>query len=328
MTVTLILSSLVVLVLAFLLGPRPRLDPRAPPSRVPAGLSLAELADWLQATEAQVPGLVGGAEARIQFAEPGSPVKTPLSFLYIHGFSATWPETAPLTERLARQFGANTLQARLAGHGMGSEDMVTPAEAWLASMIDAFDIASRLGNKVVIVATSTGAPLSVWLATQPAFANRLHAMLFMSPNFRIRSSFDFLLTWPWSRYWLHWFIGRYREWEPRSEAEAKYWNYRYSTLALIEMQKAVAWARRRDFERITVPLATMYMRNDPTIDPAAAIAVFERWGSDHKALIPVAVDGDQPEHVFVGDITAPHRTDWCVAQFAAFLSDLPAGPEH
>ena len=316
--------AIVALLLIIVLGPRPKLIARRPEVEVPVDLSLTELADWLAKKEASVSGLVDGAEACIQFADPAAPAKTPLCFVYIHGFSATRPETAPVTEHLAARFSANVLQARLAGHGMGSDDMVAPAEEWLESMAETLEIALQLGDKLVIVATSTGAPLSVWLASRPGVADKLRAMLFMSPNFKIRSRLDFLLTAPWSRHWIHWIIGRHREWEPVNEAQAKYWTWRYSTLALIEMQKVVDWATHQKFENFTVPLAIMYMKNDPTIDPEAAIAAFKRWGTANKVLIPVTVDGDKPDHVFAGDIVGPHRTDWCVAQFAEFLKSLPS----
>lgn len=315
---------LVLLIVLFLFGPRPRLDPVRPPVPVPRDLAPAELAHWLDARERAVPGLIEGTAAHIEFANPTSPAKTPLCFVYIHGFSATWPETAPVTSRLAAAFSANALQTRLAGHGTGPDAMVAPAEQWLASATEAWEIATQLGDHIVLVATSTGAPLSVWLASLPDVAERLHALLFMSPNFRIRTRFDFLLTAPWSPRWIHLVIGRYRQWQPANEGEAKFWTWRYSTLALIEMQKIVDWARRQRLGDYTVPLAIMYMKHDPTIDPAAAIAAFDAWGAAHKALIPVTVDGDEAQHVFVGDIDGPQRTDWCVDQFTRFLAGLPA----
>lgn len=316
--------ALIALIVIFLLGPRPRLDAKRAAVRVPGDLSLPDLARWLADKESRVPGLVEGGDACIRFAQPATPKKTRLCFVYIHGFSATWQETHPVTERLASRFGANVLQARLAGHGANSEDMVTPAEAWLASMVETWEIAIQLGDKVVLVATSTGAPLSVWLAAMPDVRERLHALLFMSPNFKVRTRFDFLLTAPWSRYWITLIIGRHRQWQPVNEAQAKYWTWRYSTLALIEMQKVVNWARRRDLSEFDTPLAVMYMKNDPTIDPRAAIAAYNDWGTEHKALIAVTIEGEAAEHVFAGDITGPQRTDWCVAQFAKFLETLEA----
>lgn len=307
--------------LLLLLGPGPKLDDRWPDVSIPVPDNLDDLSAWLNAREAAVPGLIDGAGACISFANPDNPQPTALCFIYIHGFSATWPETAPVTEKLAKRFDANVLQARLAGHGTEPHTMVTPAENWLKSMAETWEIASQLGHKVVIVATSTGAPLSIWLASQEQVENRIHALLFMSPNFKIQSRFDFLLTAPLSRYWIHHLLGRQRSWVPVNDAQAKYWTYQYSTLALIEMQKAVDWVKRQQLGKMRTPLAVMYMKNDPTISPQAAMRKFVHWGSTHKRLIPVEIDGDAPDHVFCGDIVGPHRTDWVVDQFTRFLRE-------
>lgn len=323
-TVVIILAILAVVTVT-LLAARPKLDPEPSVRPLPDTDDLQALADWLDAQERAVPGLVDGAAAHIRFADPETPAKTPLCFLYLHGFSATWPETAPVTERLAERFGANVIQARLAGHGAGPEGMLAPAEAWLTSVYLSWQIATRLGDKVVIVATSTGAPLSVWLASRPEVPNTLHSLLFMSPNFGIRSRLAFLLTAPLSWYWVHLLLGRERYWEPINEAQAKYWTNRYSNRALIEMQKVVDWVSRQDVRRFHTPLATMYMKNDPTIDPGAAIARHTRWGGEPKTLIQVAIDPEEASHVFVGEITAPHRIDWVVRELGNFIEALGTG---
>jgi len=314
-------AILVILVVA-LLYTRPKLDPEPNVRQLPDTNDVQTLAEWLDGQEQAVPGLVEGAAAHVRFANQKAPAKTPLCLLYLHGFSATWPETAPVTERLGERFGANVLQARLAGHGNGPEGMLAPAEEWLSSVYLSWQLATRLGHKVVIIGTSTGAPLAVWLASRPEVAGTLHALLFMSPNFGIRSRLDFLLTAPLSRYWIHLILGQDRAWEPINEAQAKYWTSRYSNRALIEMQKVVDWVRKQDLRRFDLPLATMYMKNDPTIDPEAAIRTHTRWGGEPKALIQVAIDPEEASHVFVGDITAPHRIDWVVREFGNFIERL------
>ncbi len=321
MTAAIIISGIVVL---FVLGQyaRPRLNAKAPESLVPENLSPDELERWVNSKEDAVLDLTPGAEACIHWANPDDPGKTDLSFLYIHGFSATRQETAPVTDLIAAEFDANSFHARLEGHGVGSEGMLMVSETWLQSVIDAWAVAARLGNKVVIVATSTGAPLAIWLAEQALTKNRIHAFLFMSPNFKIRNRFAFLLTWPWAKYWVRRVLGKEISWEPENEMAAKYWTSTYSTLSVIEMQKVVDWLSKVDFSRQQIPLATMYMKNDSTIDPKAAVAGHHRWGSKRKKLIQVPIDGDNEEHVFVGDITAPHRIDWCVNEFTQFLKSL------
>jgi len=328
MTSILIASGIFVsgLIAVIVFGPRPKLDPRAPKTRVPDGLSLKEIEQWVQKSEDRVLDLVPGAEAGIQWANPGHEKKTELCFLYLHGFSATRHETAPVTDRIAAEFNANVFHARLEGHGVGSEGMLTQSELWLQSVIDSWNIASALGEKVVIIATSTGAALSVWLANQEMTKDKIHAFLFMAPNFKIRNPFAFILTWPWARFWVRTLIGKEVSWEAENELAGKYWTNTYSTLSLIEMQKLVDWVKKQDFSQHQIPLATMYMKNDQTIDPRAAIDGHNRWGSPQKKLIPVSIDGDAEEHVFAGNITAPHRVDWCVNEFIQFLKSLDSKP--
>jgi esterase/lipase len=249
-------------------------------------------------------------------------VRTRVSFLYLHGFSATWQETAPVTENLGAHFSANVVQGRVAGHGEGPTGMLTSAEEWLQSTADQFEIAQRVGEQVVIVAMSTGAALAVWLVSQPQLRDKVHACLFMSPNFRVRNPFGFLLTWPWSRHWLHLILGKQRKWEPQSKAESECWTHEYSTLALIEMQKTVNWVNEQAVENISVPLAMMYLQNDSTIHPQSAVNIFLRWGAPLKRIIKVNIDEEAREHVFVGNITAPHRIEWTVDTFRKFVEDV------
>ncbi len=310
---------LMTLLLVFVLGPRPRLDARAPAVRVPPGLTGTDLENWLIGSEARIRHIIDGTEARIVWQDPANPAKTPLCFLYIHGFSASRQETAPVTERLAAIYGANMLDARLEGHGLEYGGMNDEAERWLQSLVDAWEIATRIGERVVIVATSTGAPLSVWLASQPGAAERIQAILMMAPNFKIRNPFGFLLTWPWAPYWVPLLLGKFHEWEPETAEHGLFWTNRYSTLALIEMQKIVDWANKQPLNQFKIPLAMMYLRNDTTIDSKAAVRALLQWGGDIKKTIPVTLDGDVESHVFTGRLGGPHRTDWTIDEFQQFL---------
>ena len=157
-------------------SPRPILNPKKPNTKVSATKIPSELKDWLVEHEAQNPHIVDGAEACIKWA--AQPNVTEMCFLYIHGFSATRQEIAPVTELIADHFNANAVYARLSGHGLTQDSMNATAEEWLQSVVDSWEIASRIGKKVVLIATSTGAPLSVWLNEQIELTNQLRAMIF------------------------------------------------------------------------------------------------------------------------------------------------------
>ncbi len=309
-----------IIAVIFWFAPRPRLNPAAPPSQVPAHLGIEELPKWLREHEQSHGSVIDGAEAAIQWA--GDPAVTDLCFLYVHGFSATRQEIAPIPERLAAHFNANIVHARLAGHGLAENAMQASAEQWLQSMVDTWDIASRIGRRVVIIAVSTGAPLSVWLNEHVAASDKVHSFIFLSPNFRIRNPFGFLLTWPWAESWVPLILGREHSWEPESDLAAKYWTNRYETQAIIEMQKVVDWTSRHKPAADQAPMATLYMENDPTINHAAAVVFHEKWPASGKQLHRVDLDDGNPQHVFAGDITAPHRTDWCVNICKGFIESL------
>ncbi len=321
------LLVIVVLLLLFLSGPRPTLDATLPDTTVPPRLGsshheLRELEAWLNDREKKVPQLIDGAEATIVWA--GEPAVTELCFVYVHGFSACRQETAPLADRIAARFGANLVYLRLAGHGLETGGMEAAAEAWLGSMVDGWEIASRIGRKLVFIATSTGAPLSLWLAQQLPDRGQFLALIFLAPNFKIRKRTAFMLTWPWARYWVPWVAGREQGQleTPPDLPLSKYWTNRYSIHAVIEMQKVVDWANRHCDRSIDIPLATLYMRDDPTVDAAASVAFHHSWGAGIKRLHPVEIEPDEPQHVFVGDITAPHRLDWCVETCVDFIESL------
>ncbi len=302
----------------FLVAPRPKLDPTAPASPVPADLPIEDLDAWL--AEAEPSHVVDGAEAAIHWH--GTKQKTPLCFLYVHGFSATRQETAPLTEQVAEHFDANIVYARMAGHGLTTDSMQASAEDWLGSITMAFDLASRVGEKTIVIATSNGAPLTIWALQHLPQASQVAGLIFCAPNFRIRNPFDFLLTWPLAHKWVPYVIGKEHSWEPENELAAKYWSHRYATTAIIEMQKVVDWVKRsrQRLDSRNIPLQTLYMQEDPTISAQAAVEFHSNWEAEEKDLHEITIDIENPQHVFVGNITAPHRVEWCVNRCRDFIS--------
>ena len=327
------ISSITISVLIWLLARYggPTLNARAPESRVPIGLQYSDLVDWLKTQEDQLP-IVAGAESRILLAGPskdgnglnpkGQDNKTPVSILHIHGFSACRQETAPVAEQLANRLGAHLVEARLAGHGLTSQAMEASAEDWLQSVTDGMDLAHRLGERILIIGTSTGAPLGCWAAKVLAerYGSPL-AMMYMAPNFGINQSFAWLLTLPGSRFFIPLILGATRTWEAESQAVAKYWSTSYSTLAVIEMQKVVDWFEAQSPASWNMPLGIMLGDLDPTISAKKALRVLEKWSDPRSKRLPIPEQETMARHVFAGDIAGPDLTTHCVDQFELFAKE-------
>ena len=83
------------------------------------------LNNYLSMREKKFDDLIVGVEKRIIWADKIGK-KTPLSLIYIHGFSATSEEIRPVPDEIANILEANLYFTRLTGHGRGPMAMAEP----------------------------------------------------------------------------------------------------------------------------------------------------------------------------------------------------------
>jgi pimeloyl-ACP methyl ester carboxylesterase len=315
--VSLLLAA--VLAAAIALGPRARLDGTPRPVPLPADLDA-----WLVSSEAELGDVTPGTGKRIVWATADrSP--TPLAIVYLHGFSATHRDTAPLAEIVAGRLGANLYLARLAGHGRGSDPMgEARAEDWLHDGREARAIGRRLGDRVVLMGHSTGATLATWLAVQDG-DEALAALVLLSPNFGPVDPAAGVLLWPWGGALARLIEGPTREWDPVNALQARYFTTSYPTRALLPMMALVEGTRSAPLEQLRVPTLAFYCPRDEVVDPGAIRRTIARFGGAAE-LVPVEDPGDPDRHVLAGDILSPETTLSLAARIGEFLrAVMPAG---
>jgi alpha-beta hydrolase superfamily lysophospholipase len=282
---------------------------------------------WLAAREAVIPDLRPDDAKRIVWAgAPGR--RTALALVYLHGFSAGPAELSPVPTRVAEALGANLFLQRLAGHGRDGAAMAEPeAGDWIEDAAEAMAIARRLGDRVVVIGTSTGGTLAATLAVDPALAEQraaLAGVALISPNFGVRNAGAELLTWPAARHWAPLIAGETRGFEPRNEEHAAHWTEEYPTVAAIPMQALVAHAAALDWRSAGVPALIYYSPRDAVVLPGRIEAVAAAWGAPATlvAAEPAAGGTDPNEHVLAGDILSPARTDRAVALLTEWIGGL------
>ena len=211
-------------------------------------------------------------------------VKTPWSIVYIHGFSASRHELSPVVETLARGMGANVYYTRLAGHGRDGEALANVSVGdWQNDARIALGWGRELGNQVLLVASSTGAALALWLAHR--YDAEVDGLVLLSPNFGPKDRRGQFLLWPGGKYLARLIIGEYREWEPRFAKMHRYWQCRYPVEALVTMMGAVAIARDLPFAEIKQPVFMAYAPDDEILDLDAIVSAFRRLGGEPKKLL-------------------------------------------
>ncbi len=305
-----------------LAGPRVRVD--LPEHGTPP---LEDLDAYLAEAEAHHGDLRPGTEKTIVWHDPLLRSPTPVSVVYLHGFSATRQETAPLAELIASRLEANLFYTRLAGHGRPGDAMgEATAGDWLADALEAFAIGQQLGDRVVVIGTSTGGTLALWLAGQtledPSIARSLEAVVLISPNLGPADSRSEMLLWPWGRRLAHAVQGSHYEWEPANEDHARYWSLRYPTDALVEMMALVASVRDLPLQEIRVPALIFFSPDDQVVDASKIELHADRLGATPKKLIPVTDTGDPSRHVLAGSVLSPQTTERMARESVDFLRSL------
>ena len=266
-----------------------------------------DLDAWLAEREAAVPGITPGAEKTIRWAgEPGQ--RTPLALVYLHGFSATRQEVSPLPEDLAAALGANLFSTRLTGHGLPGEALgAARVSDWDHDIREAMAVAERLGDRVVLIGTSTGGSMAVLAALDPTYREALAGIILISPNFAINSGQAWVLDLPFASSWVPAVMGQTRSWEPQNDAHGRFWTTSYPTAALFPMRVVQRAAQDADHAAATVPALVFYAQGDTVVRSDATEAVIARWGAPIEAH--VVTDADDPgQHVIAGDILSPTAT--------------------
>jgi pimeloyl-ACP methyl ester carboxylesterase len=271
---------LLLLVALYFLGPSPTTpvyDVRYP--NVPSGA--AELEEYIASREKEHT-LKPDNEARIIWADSAKR-KTEYAVVYLHGFSASQMEGDPVHRTLAKQLHANLYLTRLADHGIDTTEalLTFTAERFWNSAREALAVGNQLGEKVVLLSTSTGGTVALMLAAW--FPDKVHALINLSPNIALKDPAAFLLNDPWGLQIARLVMGgKYREWIGDS-ARMKYWNNKYRLEALVQLEELVESAMEPAlFEQVNQPVLTLYYyKNEEEQDTEVSVAAMLKM---HKQL--------------------------------------------
>lgn len=268
---------LLLLGIVYLLGPRVKYD-RVPAAKyTPLDVPLEELDAYVAAQESKIDQLKTGNEAKIVWYDGKQ--KTPYSIVYLHGFSASQEEGAPVHREFAQRYGANLYLSRLADHGRSSKESfknLTPAE-YVASAQKALAIGHAIGEKVIIISCSTGGTLSAYLASEPA--NEIAGQIFYSPNFDLHDPMAELILYPWAEQLMRQVSGGdYRHVHYDSEAP-KYWNDIYHINGAMVVKHLIdqtmtpeVWSRNE-----TPMFIGYYYKNDGAKDEVVSIPTMHQF---------------------------------------------------
>lgn len=301
-----ILVFIILLSLVFVLGPKvekPNLGTTLPNVET----DLVELEQWIKAKEDSISNIKPNNEARIVWFD-SIPSRTEYSIVYLHGWSASQMEGYPLHVKMAKKYGCNLYLPRLAGHGLFEQEAMLhiTADQVLDSAKEAIAVAKQLGNKVIVMATSTGGTLALHLAGGD---EDIAGLLLYSPNIEIYDPNAKLLAGPWGLQLAKIVKGSdYHEFEASVEKQ-KYWTTKYRVEALTHLQALVNNTMTTEtFGKVTQPVFMGYFyRNDSIQDNVvsvpAMLEMYEQLGTPTSEKRKKAFP-DTGDHVMTSQITS------------------------
>ena len=283
-----------------------------------------DLDQYLKNKESQFSDLKKNVQKKIIWSRKKN-TKTNISIVYIHGFSASSEEVRPLPDLIGKDIRANIFYTRLTGHGRSSNAMgLSSISKWVNDLHEAIEIGSRIGQKVILISTSTGGTLSAISALNDYLSNTILGYIFISPNFGINHKLANLISWPYSEYWLHLFIGKTRTIKPRNELDKKFWTLSYPTKALIPMARLVKKINNKNFSNVSNPALFYFSMDDEVVEPKKTLEFIENWGGETKTInVKMSEFDDKYSHVIAGDILSPGQTEFARKEMVEWIKSLP-----
>ncbi|RAJ82139.1 esterase/lipase [Chitinophaga dinghuensis] len=234
-------------------------------------------------------------EARIVWVD--TPHKrTPYAVVYLHGFSASQEEGNPVHRDFAEKFGCNLYLSRLNAHGLQSPNPLLnmTADGLWEDAKKSLMIGRSLGDKVILMSTSTGGTLALKLAAE--YPNDVYALINMSPNIAINDKYAFLANDHWGLQLARLITGGdFREGKDTSQVMHQYWDNRYRLEAVVQLEELLETTMtKKTFERVHQPVLNLYYykdetHQDPTVKVSAILEMYKELGTPDslKAAIPV-----------------------------------------
>lgn len=314
-----LIALIVILVGLWLFGPREPVDTSL---RFDPAVIGDDIDAYLAESEARFDDIVDGTAKQLVWAFPASRARTPVALVYVHGFSASLGEIRPAPDMAAEALGANLFYTRLAGHGRSDDAMAEPTvQDWLDDVAEAIAIGERIGERVVLIGTSTGGTLAAVAALHPDLKERIAGIIFVSPNFKVQAAGSEILTGPFARQLVPLIVGAERSFEPENELHAKFWTERYPSTALLPMAASVAHANALFYQNTSTPALFVFSDEDRVVDHTVTRQIAERWGGP-VAIVAIEETEDPYKHVIAGDALSPANNQTMADTIARWVSAL------
>jgi esterase/lipase len=290
---TVAISIPILLTIIYLAGPQP--EAASFTNELPVVPNDAEALTTYILSKESTTNIRSDNEARIIWANDSIKEKTDYAIVYLHGFSASQEEGAPVHRNIAKKFGCNLYLSRLSEHGKDTTDKLInlTANSYWNSVKETYAIGKQLGNKVILMGTSTGGSNALHLAS---VYPDVYGLILLSPNIEIRNKFAWVGNNPWGLQIGRIVVGsKYVTPKNQPPIYGKYWDSSYRLEAVASLQEYLEKVMIKEtFEKINQPTLMLYyykdeIHQDSVVKVEAMQKMFLQLGTPANQKYSVAV---------------------------------------
>lgn len=311
MSVFLFIAVTIIMLSLIFLGPRVKVTTNLKRYEVPD--DIGKLDQYLKNQEEKIPEIIVNTEKNIHWYNQEKK-KTKSAIIYIHGFSASRQDIAPVVDNVAKCLKANIYYCRLKGHGIKNPDALKEPTVndWINDVYEGYEIARRIGDRTIIIASSTGSPLALWLYQK---FHDIASIVLLSPNFKPANWSSQLLLLPYGKLLARLFIGKYEVCDIMNDQHGKYWTRKFHSEAYVTMMGICKLMKKIKMKQISIPVLFLYSPKDKLISIPMMLKVYNQINSKDKKITGI----DSPYHVIAGDIVSPETTEIVTKTIKEFL---------
>lgn len=186
-------------------------------------------------------------------------------------------------------------------------------------------LGAALGEKIVLISTSTGASLSLALLKHPNMS-KVETLVIVSPNVEPANPKAKWLTRPGGPLIGQLLTGGERSWKAYNELQERYWTTTVPISASVEVMRLVNYANQQWPANIVQNLLMIISPHDQVVRPEAARAAFAGLDAPRKRLVEITEVSEASNHVIAGDIMWPENNDRFVAEIVTFVRGSMSHP--
>ena len=270
-------------------------------------VDIGSLEKHILSSEEAIPNLRQNIGKKILWAEKPHQ-KTPLSIVFIHGFSATRVELSPVIEKVAKALEANVFFTRLCGHGQDGEALSKATfNDWISDTKEAINVGKVIGDKIIIIGSSTGCSIIHSILEKQT---KIKSVIYVSPNFGPSSLKGHFLRVPGAKWFIPLILGREHSFTPKNSEHERCWTTRYPTKALFAVKDSVVAAYSANHRNISLPILFWFSDHDKVVSAKDTRKIIAKMGKNVEVFNPILSLMDDPsKHGVLGEILSPTKTE-------------------